>query len=238
MSETKGNVLIVSLGKSPGVVTSAVDVLAKERVKVNKVVTITTQSGDTCSKDRKGNVFAESGGYVEFLISEFETYPEYKDIEYIYDCNDSCDIENKSECDDFLQLAVKHIRNYKKEGYGVYVCIAGGRKSMSALLTIAVQFFGAKALFHVAITDRQELSIIDDYSGNLTTLRGDKGKKILHPESAEIVPLPFCDISQFIPTKLDSTEGSGLLDALLRFCEKSQGKHDRDIPANDPAELK
>ena len=223
MPETKGNVLIVSLGKSPGVVTSAVDALAREGVKVNKVVTITTQSGDTCSKDIKGNVVKGQGGYVEFLISEFETYPEYKDIEYIYDCNDSCDIENKSECDDFLRLAVKHIKDYNQKGYEVYVCIAGGRKSMSALLTIAVQFFGAKTLFHVAIMDPNELSIIDDYDGKLATLRGDKKEKILHPKSAEIVPLPFCDISQFISTKFDSTEGSGLLDALLKFCEKSQG---------------
>ncbi len=234
MTEKKGSVLIASLGDSPGVVTSAIDTLG---LAINKVITISTQGSKTCTKDRKGTVSKSPGGFVELLINEFENYPEYNEIEYIYDCIGSSEIENKSECNEFLTTAAKYIKEYQEEGYDVYVCIAGGRKSMSALLAIAGQFYGAEDIFHIAITKCDERKYIETNGSSLSLLRGGNRNKLLHPESAEIVSLPFCNLSSFTKSELGSTEneeGARLLDILLKFSEKIKNGIERDIPPNDP----
>jgi len=239
MIEKKGNILIASLGESPGVVTSAVDALGREGVAISKVITISTQNTKTCSKS-KGKVSPEEDGYVQVLIDEFENYQKYKGIDYIFDCIGSSDIENKSECEDFLHLATNYIKQYQQEDYDVYICVAGGRKSMSALLTIAAQFFGAKAIFHIAITKHGERKNIECNGNSLKLLNGREKDLILHPESAETVPLPFCDLSSFTKQELslvENAEGKGLLDNLIEFCKGIQTKFDRDIPQSDPTKL-
>ncbi len=232
MTEERIKVLIASLGESPGIVTSAVDALKKEGVTINKVITISTQNAKTCQKDRKGNVYIAPGGFVELLKNEFENGE--NPINYIYDCIGSSDIESKADCEDFLKLAVDYIIKYQKD-HNIYICVSGGRKSMAVLLTIAAQFFGFTKVFNIAITDHKEQKYIEDNGSNLLSLNGENRKRILHPESAEIVALPICNLSSFSKTELKGK--NNIFDSIFKYCEEIQNRLDRDIPEVDPAKI-
>jgi len=59
------------------------------------------------------------------------------------------DIDSTQAAAEFLQLACQQLKTLRDAGHRLYVSIAGGRKAMSALLALAVQFFGAERLFHI-----------------------------------------------------------------------------------------
>jgi len=61
------------------------------------------------------------------------------------------DVDSDEAATEFMEQACSALRDYRKKGWEVYACIAGGCKAMSALLAIAVQFYGAQRLFHVLV---------------------------------------------------------------------------------------
>ncbi len=196
MSEERKSVLISSLGMGPGVVTSAVDALQKklaENLSLEKVVTLSTLGKDIAYKEpRSGEVIPE--GFTNILIEEFEQ--NYGDeIEYIPICIDYPDMDYPKACDQFLATACQQINKYHEADYDVYVSLAGGRKSMAGILSVAAQFYGAKMLFHVAITNDRERQTIEEHGSELSYIRRNRNRdKILHPSSAQLVKLPFLNL--------------------------------------------
>ncbi|HIE30406.1 TPA: hypothetical protein EYP66_24360 [Candidatus Poribacteria bacterium] len=194
MSEERKSVLIASLGMGPGVITSAVDALRKElgeNFSLEKVVTLSTIGRDIAYKDpRSGEVIPE--GFTNILIKEFEQ--NYRDgIEYIYICIDYSDMDYPKACDQFLATACQQIDKYHNDDYDVYVSLAGGRKSMAGILSVAAQFYGAKMLFHVAITNERERQVIEEHGSDLNYILRNRDR-ILHPSSAKLVKLPFLNL--------------------------------------------
>lgn len=204
MNEDKKKVLITSLGMAPGVVTTAVDVLQKEVGEIDKVVTLSTSAKGICRKDSNEKVIATPGGRVELLIHEFKRCYEGK-IEYEPDCIKKSDLAVAKACKNFFELACNQIDQHNENNYDVYVSLAGGRKSMSGIMTLATQFFGAEMLFHIAITNRNQRDKIDDKGSNLSYVRS-KRNDMLHPDSAELVELPFLNLRPLTKKAISSME--------------------------------
>lgn len=137
------NVLISSLGQSPGVVTGTVDALKFfDNVDIHKVITISTS-----------DVGILNYAVDKILVPEFENpniYPwgiEYKNSPISRD-----DINNPEDNQEFLEKFVCHLhKNLTSEEIGgIYVSLAGGRKTMASLVFIGVKL------------------VLDAYSDNLT----------------------------------------------------------------------
>jgi CRISPR-associated Csx14 family protein len=137
MKERRPNtrVLISSLGDSPAVVTEAIDKIeSEEHVALARVVTIGTNKDDV----RKS---------YEVLQGHIPIHYESR-IGYSHTSIDSTDISDEKDSLSYLTLVAEALRHYRRLGE-VYVSLAGGRKTMSALTALAVQIYGARLLCHV-----------------------------------------------------------------------------------------
>ena len=129
------NILLATLGTAPAVITEAVDLLREEGIRIDGISLFLTQDSDVQDS------FA--------LLAQH--LPTHDQISWITPVQIGVytDIDSTQAAAEFLQVASQHLKTLRDAGYRVYVSIAGGRKAMSALLALAVQFFGAERLFHI-----------------------------------------------------------------------------------------
>jgi CRISPR-associated protein Csx14 len=172
-------VLLATLGESPAVVTEAIDRLRAEGIFVDSVVVLTTR--DTYAQSALDLLSEHLPGYYQDKV----TLEDARFLETFYD------VDSDAAALEFMNQACAVLRDYRKKGWEVYVCIAGGRKAMSALLALAVQFYGAQRLFHVLVED-PEL----EEEGHILKLRNrsrEEQNRALHPpvEQIKLVNLPF-----------------------------------------------
>jgi CRISPR-associated protein Csx14 len=176
----KKRLLIATLGTSPAVVTEAIDLLSEQGQRPDRVCIIKTKDPDVNRSYELllKHIPAHCG--IE-LVKPVEIQS-YKDI-------DSSDIAIK-----FMRQACDILRTYSNN-YELYVCIAGGRKVMSALLALAVNLYGAERLFHIwaprDLENNTEIRLIRGCAENELI-------KLLHPklgdlDSPRIVDLPLTD---------------------------------------------
>ncbi len=188
-------VLVATLGDSPGVVTEAIDKLKEERIEINEVILLTTKDNDT----------KESANLLSNHLTKY-----YENKIYISDIrgiDTYFDVDSQESLLDFMQNLCDVLRTLKKRNSEVHVCIAGGRKSMSALMTLAVQIYGATSLFHV-ILDDLEL----EQEGKIDKLRNKDEREInqiLHPDLSiiKLVKLPFIGLFPWIGDILKGLKG-------------------------------
>jgi CRISPR-associated protein Csx14 len=192
-------VLVGTLGDSPGVVTEAIDKLKEEGIEIDEVVLLTTKDNDT----------KESA---KLLSAHLPKYYENKlHVSDIRGVDTYFDIDSQESLLDFMQNACEVLRTLKKRNLGTYVCIAGGRKTMSALMALAVQIYGAKSLFHV-ISDDPDL----EQKGKISELRNIRDERkineILHPDPAiiKLVKLPFIGLFPWIGDIVDGLKGKNV----------------------------
>ena len=187
------NVLISTLGDSPTVVTEALDILHDEGVKTNEVILLTTSDSDA----------QESVRILQRHIKEYykikTVYPKF--VEYYGD------IDNEYAVMEFMKLACGILRSKRERNENVYVSIAGGRKTMSALMTLAVQLYGAKELFHVIVDDPEFEKKSKDLRIYLNN--PEKLNYYLHPDISKIkkVRMPFIGLFPWISEIIRALKG-------------------------------
>lgn len=190
----KKNVLIATLGETPSVVTEALDFLRENNVSINEVVLLTTIDANAEASANFLTNYVNSN----YGISTYSVYPQVK----IYE-----DIDSEEAVLEFMKLACGQLRDMRKRGENVYVSIAGGRKTMSALMTLAVQIYGAKEQFHIIVDDPEleEKSKIN----KLMHLRNEDKKKVLHPDRSKVkvVHIPFIGLFPFIKDIVAALQG-------------------------------
>lgn len=177
-------VLISSLGDSPAVVTEAIDKIESEdQLAFTQVVTIGTNKDDV----RKS---------YEVLLSDIHTHYNER-IAYSHRSIDSTDVSDEKDNLDYLTLVAEALRHYRRFGE-VYVSLAGGRKTMSALVALAVQIYGARLLCHVvhlnvdldpALQRKMHASYLKRYP--------EEAESLLHPPLDELVLVRLPVISLF-----------------------------------------
>jgi len=186
------NVLISSLGETPAVVTETVDALEQEEhVQIKQVVTIGT-NGYWVDRSR------------EVLREEFREF-EGARIGYIPDQIEAQDVVMEADHLEFLTKVATWLRWYQKED--VYLSLAGGRKTMSALMAIAAQIYGAKLLCHVV-----PLSEDLERQGEIRTwfsLRREQQQRVLHPpaDTVRLVRLPLLSLFPLLNDFIHALQG-------------------------------
>lgn len=190
----KRNCLLATLGESPAVVTEAIDFLEKEKkIQINSLIILTTEDTDA---EEALNILAKHipqyyGGRI--VLERVEYVESYHDV-------DSFD-----SALEFMRKACATLNYLRKmTNTNVYVCIAGGRKTMTSLMTLAVQFYGAAMLFHVVSTDPK--IEVESKLEHLRNLKEEDRSKRLHPpiNKLRFIELPFIGL---FPMLSDILEG-------------------------------
>jgi len=190
----KKGVLISSLGESPAVVTETVDALEREGVEIGLVVTIGTSDWKVELSE-------------DVLSNEFKNYYGEQISYYPYRTK-AQDLIEQADHIEFLREVAFQIRYYRSFA-NVYLSLAGGRKTMSAAMTIAAQIYGARALFHIIPLDKEieELGNIE----KLIKLPSEIQKEILHPpaDRIKLVRLPIISLMPLLDDFLRVLKGEG-----------------------------
>lgn len=186
------NVLIASLGDSPAVVTETIDALEREeRIQFDTVVTIGTNDFDV---RRAG----------EMLTTELGEYYGGRII-YIPDQLDVQELLTEVDHLSYLSRIAQWLKTYRSQN--TYLSLSGGRKTMSALVAIAVQIYGAKALCHMVPQDLEleELGKVH----RLSRLPKAEQQRIYHPDAdaVRLVRLPLISLFPLLDDFLAALQG-------------------------------
>ncbi|GEM_PF-304037 len=195
------NILVATLGTSPGVVTEAMDLLIEQGCQPDGVILLKTQH------DRVSQSY-------DLLLEHIPPYYEYEknwivpvDIE-----SEGEDVDTPEAVKEFMQKACLVLKSHRKIGNKCFVCIAGGRKTMSALMALAVQFYGAERLFHIWVP-----GWIEEKGGiqKIRNLDDEEKTEWLHPnkfiskeeDRPKIVDLQFLGIFPLLPKIVAALKG-------------------------------
>jgi CRISPR-associated protein Csx14 len=179
------SVLIISLGRSPPVVTETVDALLEMGVNLRRVYCVSTNDRDIQTR------------CIPLLEAEFRNYPEYvnRRIEFHpWNFISNRDIETQEDHLEFVNLASSIMKREEDRRSDVYLSMAGGRKTMSAAMAVLAQIYSARAITHVLVPAEIERK------GTIDVLEKEpeeERRKILHPENKNLIIFPVIGIASF-----------------------------------------
>lgn len=184
------NVLICTLGTAAPVITETLAAIHKEKkIEIDKLHIIHTDSPYVYNK-RLGD---KEVGLKALKIYLKENYPKLKVALHKLK---KADIESVEDNDEMLNLMINIIAKEKKSSNKIYVGIAGGRKTMSAMALFASYLTGCDEIFHVLVNG-------DEYK--LTSEHGfDMPTKYL-----TLIPLPQINLSPVLDSVLTDTFNDG-----------------------------
>ena len=207
-------ILIATMGKTPGAVTTSMDLLADRGKAATTVVTLMTpfhrKSADTATAYESRPDASElhdpdpkriPRDYHTYVAQQVEhgyysdrySFPRKVDLKpYVLNIPHS-DLGNDKEALDFFRLCLREMLKYdpNQEGAPVYVGIAGGRKAMAAMAMLAATMTGwGGNVFQAVVTEK-----VEEAWGAL----GKPGARVtremlhdaLHPESGDAWYLPI-----------------------------------------------
>src|SRR5437868_6097634 len=182
------NILISSLGDSPAVVTEAIDKLESEE-NIELAIVITVRTSDYESR------LAEEDVLTDHLLSYYSGRILYVPLSISPE-----EIESQEDNLEFLSLVAQQLKALN-DSADVYLSLAGGRKTMSAMMALAAQIYGAKMLFHVVYTEVDHNPELQWHMKpeQLRDLGNDSEKfiSLLHPPLAKIQLVRFPFVSLF-----------------------------------------
>ena len=188
--------LLSTLGESPAVVTEAIDKLRASGIEITHISLLGTKDEDVEKA-------------MELLYKHIPTYYQGRINFYNMDVTSTYhDIDTVEATVEFLKKACTALGSCLKSGGEVHVCIAGGRKTMSALLTLAVQFYGATSLFHI-IVDPEIEKKEKDHIKDLYNMSEEELKPYLHPppDKIKLVKLPFIGLFPLLDRIISTLKG-------------------------------
>ncbi|GEM_PF-1638413 len=194
-------VLIASLGDSPVVVSAMYDLLKeREKLTIDRMTIL-------CPHDEEVEI-----GY-NLLTKALPREPELEITRASLDFEDANSWVNACT---FLQKLYTLLASYQKQGDSVYLSLAGGRKSMAALMAWVAPFFSCvKGLYHVIDKKEESFLAARDIEEKARSIQFQK----MHPDREQLVlvELPFergvridTDLNSFIhrssPTDYEQRE--------------------------------
>jgi len=202
-------VLLATLGESPAVVTEAIDRLRADGVDIDSVVLLTTK--DTYAQDAVSLLSEHLPAHYSGKVALYDV----RILDRFYD------VDSDEAAVEFMEQACSALRDYRKKGWEVYACIAGGRKAMSALLALAVQFYGARRLFHVLVED----PVLEE-EGHILKLKNksrEEQSRALHPpvEQIKLVNLPFIGLFPLLGDIISALKGRTAPPEVKRLLEQN-----------------
>lgn len=173
------HVLIASLGESPVVVTAMYDLLTKDTrnrtpVEIDRLVVLYP----------RGGMVKEACDLVEEAMRDKLCVVEFQDA-LIEDTNTTRD------CMVFLQQLYQCLTIHQQNSDVVYLSLAGGRKSMSALMAWVIPYFSCiTGLYHVIDQNEQDFFTVEQLILEMTD---ERRKRAMHPEFShlDLVDIPL-----------------------------------------------
>jgi CRISPR-associated protein Csx14 len=201
------NILISSLGESPAVVTETVDAIEREeRIKIQQVITVGTSEWSVqLSQEALQEEFRQfDGGRVNYIGIQIAAH----------------DLLTEDNHLEFLNAVATQLRAHQFAN--VYLSLAGGRKTMSALMAIAAQIYGAKMLCHVVPLD-EELERLGEIRA-WSDLPRQEQQRVLHPPADEVrlVRLPLVSLFPLLDDFLHALRGEPAHAQAVRLLEESR----------------
>jgi CRISPR-associated Csx14 family protein len=185
-------VLIASLGDSPVIVSSMYNLLREqEELTIDRVTVLLPND--------------EEVQHAYELVKE--ALPNSKELQLRPELLDFSDADSWENACIFLQRLYRLLDNYQRQGDSVYLSLAGGRKSMAALMAWVVPFFPCvKKLYHVI--DKEEEQFRSAYQIEMQS--SSRRAQLMHPDLNQLflVEIPFergKQISEKFHTQLDSS---------------------------------
>jgi CRISPR-associated protein (TIGR02584 family) len=212
------NVLICLLGLAPGVATGAYYALARDRgVPIDRLVTLTT------SHPQAGDCEREITTELQRWCREKKITVEYDNIAVLpklgllnaqadrrvyrktlaRQARDICrlripypDVNTEEEVAVFREAILALVQEVYRED-NVYLCLAGGRKSMAGIAAIATQLYGdsVQGLYHLyVLPELEQVGMIDE----LAYLEAGQKQHVLRPEPSEVqlVEIPYLQVRE------------------------------------------
>lgn len=210
-------ILLATLGTSPAVITTAVDLLKAEGVVLKGVVLLGTTDYD---------VRAAS----DLLANHLPVHDGIGWVEPLVPGDEFSDVDDANAAIRFLTIACQRMKSLRDNGDEVYVCISGGRKSMAALLALAAQFYGAHRLFHVWVPpDLEEegeigrLKSFEAYPEELNRRLHPLSRPLQDYERPRLVDLPFVGLVSLLPQVLEGLRSPQTVDRAIRKMLEGSG---------------
>ncbi|MBC7226534.1 MAG: CRISPR-associated protein Csx14 [Thermoflexales bacterium] len=201
--------LIATLGIVPAVITEAIDLLDKQGSRPDGVVLFVTQDPDVRDS-------------LDLLLRHLPAHDHITRIEPVH-IGAYGDIADSGAAVEFMQEACRVLKTYRDNGDRLFVCIAGGRKAMSALLALAVQFYGAERLFHIWVPPWIEEEGEITKMPSLPPEDDEEVTKKLHPalyrepkDHPRIVDLPFIGLFPLLGDILSALRGQVVPEKALK----------------------
>ncbi len=177
------NVLIASLGDSPAVVSSMYDQLTKqlpeqEKLSIDRLVVLCPENDED---DDVKYAFEQVKRALSGRIAKDRL---------IYHPLRLKDANSWKDCCAFLQDLYRLLSQHQEKGDTVYLSLAGGRKSMAALMAWVVPFFPCiEKLYH--IIDEDESNFLSSWA--IGRLRDKQFESVMHPpaDGVKLVNIPF-----------------------------------------------
>ena len=205
--KTMKNIILAVTGLSPQVITETLYALHQSGQEVHAIHVITTREG----KDRIfSNLLAGEDGRYHRYLNEYGIDPEtiafdHSHVHTITDPHDveCADILTEADNERLLALCLGMAFELTKDpNTAVFFSIAGGRKTMSACLTLAAQFYGRPQdrLYHVLVSPDFESSREFFYppkESKTITLTNKKGEiyyKDTRYAEINLISVPFVSI--------------------------------------------
>ena len=169
-------VLIATLGTQPEVVTVTLDLLLDRGCNIEEVVVIHTSPSHPQIREALQRLDAEFPNGT--LYAHANRPCRYRKLELRVEGRPILDITTEGEAGAVFTAVYREVREQKKQGSLVHLCIAGGRKSMSVygMATAQLLFDADDRLWHLFSTKRFE------------------EQDLMHPTSpkdAQLVPIPL-----------------------------------------------
>ena len=203
------NILLAVVGLTPQVITETLFALHQQERRVDAIHVITTREGKEAIN---ALLLAPRDGHYERYLAEYGIFPGsiafgHDHIHTVTDGNgiELDDIAGEEENEWLLKKCLELASRFTRDtDTSVFFSIAGGRKTMSACLMLAAQFYGRPQdrVFHVLVTPEFESCRDFFYPPRISIpieLR-DKNNQPYFKETryalVNLVPLPFVSIRE------------------------------------------
>ena len=143
------NVLIGTLGASPGIVTCTLDCFLEKHtppIQFDKIILVTTNNKKVTQGYEELKEHLDRG---ECPICS----KRYSGLEIVFDTVGVPEILTEADNNEILSKILGHLRRESLKDTDIYLSLSGGRKQMSAILAFAGMLFPVAGLYHVTPTD-------------------------------------------------------------------------------------
>ena len=225
------SILLAVVGLSPQVITETLFALHQQKRSVDAIHIITTRQGK--EKINAHLLSPKDGKYYQYL-KEYEISPATIDfgshnVHTVKDTNgmEVDDIEGEDENESLLKKCMELAFSFTKDpDTALFFSIAGGRKTMSACLMVAAQFYGRSQdrVYHVLVSPEFESNRDFYYPPKQSApieLIGKNGQPYIKETrfaAINLVPIPFVPVRRYISDDLmrEPKDPATLMAALVK----------------------